>query len=183
MAAAVGLLATTVVSNPGCGGSTAAVGASPAGAPPGDGAVQLTVSRPDAAPIQLARLRGQRTLLFLFATFDGMSQASLRPLSRFVRDHPEVQVIGIAVQPNAEHLVDAWIHALEPPFPVGFDADGGIALGTSGLGELEKIPTVMLLDERGRVAARHTGFVSQRSLERMLLRGSRSAPEGAGTNP
>jgi len=149
-----------------CGGSQEAVGHSdpePERVP-----VELELRTPDGVWIHVGGLRGRPVLLYLFATFDGVSQAALRPISRFVRHHPDVHVVGISVQPEARQLLDAWATALEPPFPVTYDPEERILDGTSDLGEVDRIPTYVLLDERGYEATRHVGFGGQRRLDRML---------------
>jgi hypothetical protein len=86
-----------------------------------------------------------------------------------VRAHPEVDVVAVAVQPDAQPLADAWQAALEPPFLVTFDPEDRIAMGTSQLGQLEAVPTYVLLDVDGREADRHVGFASLNKLEHMLV--------------
>lgn len=159
----------------GCGASrpAEAVGTTSGEEPPVP--VELELRTPAGVPIFLGDLRGRPVLIFVFATFDGVSQASLRPLSRFVRHHPEVQVIGIAVQPGAETLLDAWAHALSPPFTVTYDPHERISTGTSDLGGVDQIPTYVLLDSRGLEVDRHVGFASERKLDRMLFDAGRRA--------
>ena len=163
-----GALVIASVLTLGCGGGAAeaAVGVSTGSRAPTP--VELELRTPDGAFVDVGDLRGAPALLFLFATFDGVSQAALAPLRRFVRHHPDVPVVGIAVQPDAAMLVDAWSLALAPPFTVTYDPNGVIAEGTSDLGQVEAVPTYVLLDARGLVTERHVGFASQRKLDRML---------------
>ncbi len=140
--------------------------------------VELELRTPAGVPIFLGDLRGKPVLLFVFATFDGVSQASLRPLGRFVRHHPDVHVIGIAMQPEAETLLDAWAHALGPPFTVAYDPRDRLSMGTSDLGAVDRVPTYVLIDAAGYEVDRHVGFASERKLERMLLdAGARARPQ------
>jgi len=153
-----------------CGGSSA----------DSEGAVGVSTAQAAQAPIELALrtsqgtfvdvgdLRGKPVVLFLFATFDGMSQAALRPLSRFYRQHPEVHVIGIAVQPNPQMLLDPYVSALAVPFTVTYDPEERILPGTSMLGRVRVVPTYIVLDAHGFIRARHQGFASESKLERLL---------------
>lgn len=151
---------------------------------PAPGPVELELRTPEGVPVFVGDLRDKPVLLFFFATFDGVSQASLRPLSRFVRHHPDVHVLGIALQPDAETLLDAWAHALEPPFLVTYDPRGSVSAGTSDLGTVDQIPTYVLLDADGREIDRHVGYASQNSLDRMLIRaGRRVQPEPDADEP
>ena len=178
-----GLLAVSLcVAACGGGGSAERVGVSnddPAPRP-----VELELRTPDGVPVFVGDLRDKPVLVFFFATFDGMSQASLRPLSRFVRHHPDVHVLGIAVQPDAESLLDAWAHALEPPFVVTYDPRGTVSAGASDFGTIDQIPTYVLLDANGYEVDRHVGFASQNRLDRMLLlAGPRAEPEPDADEP
>lgn len=161
----------------GCGGaSTERVGVTDQDPRPQP--VELELRTPEGVPLHVGDLRGEPVLLYFFATFDGMSQAALRPLSRFVRHHPEVHVVGIALQPDAEALLDAWAHALDPPFVVAYDPRGRVSEGTSDLGVVDQIPTFVLLDPEGYEIDRHVGFASQNKLDRMLYAaGRRASPQ------
>lgn len=165
----------------GCGGETAErVGVTDNEPPPQP--VELELRTHDGVPVFVGDLRGKPVLLFLFATFDGVSQAELRPLSRFVRHHPEVHVIAIAMQPDPEELVAAWAHALAPPFTVTFDPRDRISTGTSDLGTVGTVPTFIVLDADGMEVARREGWASERQLDRMV-EGLRVTEEAAAPPP
>lgn len=114
--------------------------------------------------MELANLRGRPVLLFVFATFDAVSQAVLKSLRPFVSQHPEIIVVGIAAQPRAGPLVEAWAYALDPPFPVGADPYGGVENGESVLGHIDRVPTFIVYDEAGYEIARDTGLLSEAEL-------------------
>jgi hypothetical protein len=122
----------------------------------------------DGRWLELADLRGKPVLLFVFATFDAVSQASLKSLRPFVPQHPEVLVVGIAAQPRAAQLVEAWDYALDPPFVVGADPYGRVENGESTLGKIETVPTYILYDERGYEIDRTTGLVTEGDLARLV---------------
>ncbi len=130
-------------------------------------AIELGLRRPDGDWIHLGDLRGQPLFVFLFATFDGVSQASLRPLSRFRRTHDDVHMVGIAAQPDANQLLDPYERALQPPFPLTYDPQHDVHHGTSVLGRIEQIPTLIVYDENGFEVERYVGFPSERTLERL----------------
>ncbi|MFK7985711.1 MAG: TlpA family protein disulfide reductase [Sandaracinaceae bacterium] len=167
----------------GCGGSDTArsdgpprggIGISGEGtagdeAPPrAEGAIELTLRRADGTFLDVGELRGNVTLLYVFATFDGISQMLLHPLRQVAERHPDVQIVGIAAQPSARLLVDAYVHALSPPFAVTYDPEDTVQAGTSALGAIEVVPVVILLDEGGAEVERHTGFMSIERMEEML---------------
>lgn len=138
-------------------------------------ALEMTLRTPDGDWIHIGDLRGQPLLLFVFATWDGVSQAALRPVSRFARAHDDVNVLGVAAQPDAATLIDAYEHALEPPFLMTYDPEQNVHQGTSPLGPIDVVPTLIMLDARGLEVGRHVGFPNTNTLpnlrEEALSRG------------
>jgi len=134
-------------------------------------AIELELTGTDGNALSVGSLRGQCTLLFLFATFDGTSQASLRPLRAFVRAHPEVHVVAVAVEDDPSVLADAWEHALSPPFPVTYDPSGAVLEGTSSLGRIASVPRFRLLDATGQSAAEFVGYPVPGALDALLASG------------
>jgi len=131
--------------------------------------IELTLRGTTGEWIHLGDLRGKPVLLFLMATFDGVSQAALRPTSRFVRHHgSELHVLGVAVQPNPQPLLVPYVDALQPPFPFTYQMEGTIGEGTSPLGQLEAIPTYVMIDAYGVEVDRHVGFPNTSTLDIML---------------
>ena len=130
--------------------------------------LDLGIRLSDGRWLELADLRGVPVLLFVFATFDAVSQASLKSLRPFVPQHPELLVIGVAAQPRATQLVDAWAYALDPPFPVGADPTGQVENGESMLGKIETVPTFILFDAEGRELDRTTGLLSEGDLAELV---------------
>lgn len=130
--------------------------------------LDLGIRLSDGRWVELADLRGTPVLVFVFATFDAVSQASLKSLRPFVPQHPEVVVVGIAAQPRATQLVEAWDYALDPPFPVGADPYGRVENGESMLGKIETVPTYILFDANGYEIDRTTGLLSEGDLARLV---------------
>lgn len=156
-----------------CGGAPSH-GASPVGAAGADGtgavegSIELALRRADGEFVDVGELRGQPVLLFVFATFDGVSQAVLRPLRALAERHPELRIVGIAAQPGARLLVEAYESALRPPFVVTYDPEETVSEGTSPLGAIEAVPTFIVLDRRGRAVARQVGFADEARLRELV---------------
>ncbi|MFT5355433.1 MAG: peroxiredoxin [Polyangiales bacterium] len=146
----------------GCGGALGSVGSSNRAAEAR--ALEMTLRTPAGDWIHLGDLRGQPVLLFVFATWDGVSQAALRPVSRFARAYDDVHVLGVAAQPDAALLIDAYEHALDPPFPMTYDPEQNVHAGTSPLGSIEVVPTLIMLDAYGVEVGRHVGFPNTNTL-------------------
>lgn len=130
--------------------------------------LDLGIRLSDGRWLELADLRGTPVLLFVFATFDAVSQASLKSLRPFVPQHPGVLVIGVAAQPRAAPLVEAWAYALDPPFVVGADPYGTVENGESVLGKIETVPTYVLYNAEGYEIDRTTGLLSEGDLVKFV---------------
>lgn len=135
---------------------------------PTEGSVELTLRLPDGSYLEVGEQRGNTVLLYVFATFDAVSQMLLNPLRNVAERNPDVRIIGIAAQPSARLLVDAYVHALNPPFPITYDPRESVRSGESTLGPLDAIPTIIVLDHRGVEVARHTGFADEAQIQALL---------------
>jgi peroxiredoxin len=159
-----------------CGGSKAASG-QPIGATgdtPEPSAVRLNLETPDGETIEIEALRGKRVLLFFFTTYDIASQVEMERLVSFASRHPEIEVVGVALQPNAATLLALYRDYLEIPFPVTHDPSGRLQEGLSDLGLIGTVPSYVLLDEAGRVIGRHAGATTAEVIG-SLIRGDRRA--------
>jgi len=130
--------------------------------------LDLGIRLSDGRWLELADLRGTPVLVFVFATFDAVSQASLKSLRPFVPQHPGLVVIGVAAQPRAAPLVEAWAYALDPPFVVGADPYGKVENGESVLGKIEAVPTYVLYNAEGFEIDRTTGLLSEGDLAKFV---------------
>jgi hypothetical protein len=137
-------------------------------APQSRARLELGIRLSDGRWLELGDLRGAPVLLFVFATFDAVSQASLKSLRPFVPQHPEVIVVGVAAQPRAAQLVEAWSYALDPPFVVGADPYGRVENGESVLGKIEAVPTYILYDAEGYEIDRASGLLSEGDLAKLV---------------
>ena len=153
---------------PACGGPQhqAALGETHAARVPG--AIDLSLRMANGRVVELADQRGSKVLLVVLATYDGVSQAAMRSVSRFARDHQDVLVLGIVAEPDAERFVPLYEETLALPFALTYDPTSSITTGTSDLGPLEAVPSFYVLDAEGRIARRHVGFMSERDLDHFV---------------
>jgi hypothetical protein len=119
----------------------------------------------DGRRFALSQLRGRPLLLFLFTTYDNASQLALTPLTTFLQAHPDLAALGIAAQPDPSALLPLYRDALDLHMPLAYEVDPQIVAGDSMLGPIETVPTYVLLDAGGRIAARHTGALTGEQLE------------------
>src|SRR5689334_4784054 len=89
-------LATIAV---GCGGAATTIGG-PTG-PSTETPVSLQLTTTDGRIVELADQRGGLVLLFVLATYDGLSQAAIRPVSRFTREANDTVVLGVVAERDA----------------------------------------------------------------------------------
>jgi hypothetical protein len=127
--------------------------------------VDLTLVGTDGRRFALSQLRGKPLLLFVFTTYDDVSQLALTPLTSFLAQHPDLPAIGIAAQPGPAALLPLYRDALDVRIPLAYEADPQLVAGDSMLGRIETVPSYVLLDARGRIAARHSGPMTHRELE------------------
>ncbi|MDW8245444.1 MAG: hypothetical protein RMJ84_02595 [Sandaracinaceae bacterium] len=145
-------------------------------APKALGPIALRLRRSDGVLIDLSRERERPSLLVVIATFDGVSQAAMRPLARFARHNPQVRVIAVLAQPNAETFAPLFKEALNLPFEVAWDPENQIIRGAS-LGPIEAVPSYFYLSPKGVVEQSHTGYLDEIGLERF---GKAVAPSAEG---
>lgn len=113
--------------------------------------LELELARTDGSRFDLGSLRGKPLLLFLFATYDEASQFDLVPLTRIAESEPDVTVIGVALQPEADKFLRLFKRSLQVPFELFYDPDNALLGGSSALGRLPGIPAVIAIDKEGRV--------------------------------
>lgn len=130
--------------------------------------IELTLRTGTNEFIDLGELRDAPTFVFLFATYDELSQAAVLAVSRFRRTHPEVHVVGIAAQPDAAQMLEPYALALNIDFPLTYEPEDKLLRGETPLGRIEGIPGVFVIDRRGVIVERAYGFQSEGALERML---------------
>ncbi len=146
----------------GCGGGAATVGG-PTG-PSADQPIELQLTTTEGRIVELSDQRGGLVLLFVLATYDGLSQAEVRPVSRFTREANDTVVLGVVAERDAPSFAPIYADALDPPYTVVYDAQASITAGTSQLGELPGVPTFYMIDAHGIVVDRRTGYLTEQDL-------------------
>jgi hypothetical protein len=122
----------------------------------------------DGEPLHLSELRGRPLLVFIFTTFDEVCQLALLPLSQAPARHPQLQLLGVAAQPDPQRLLPLYRDALAVEFPLAYDPAQRVVAGDSPLGPLDTVPAYVLLDAGGRVVARHVGALDGAGLDELL---------------
>lgn len=153
----------------GCGSAASAgVGSSHAERP--EGPVDLSLVASNGARLELESQRGGVVLLFVVSTYDGVCQAAITPVSSFTLTHLDTVVLAVIAQPDADTFASLYAETFAPPYTVAYEPEDTITLGTSDLGELEAVPTFVMLDAHGVVADTHVGWITDERLEAMYRR-------------
>ena len=128
----------------------------------------------DGSVITHETTRGRVTALLFVTTFDLPSQAAARQLAEVQRSHvPRFNAAAIAIE-SAENatLVGVFRDTLALPYPVGI-ADQLELQALPVFANVDRVPTLILLDREGRPTHRHHGLFEPAALE-SWLRGTES---------
>ncbi|NUQ75095.1 MAG: TlpA family protein disulfide reductase [Polyangiaceae bacterium] len=170
----------------GCGSSEPAVKTPPVpAAPKARGApVAFELATIDNKPLSTATLAGRFSVIAFLATYDMASQAQARFIAELVRSHkPRINAAAIILElPENKPMVEAFVAALEPPYPVAM-ADRLTLAGEGPFRGLHHVPSVVILDREGREAFRRIGLTEVSTLEEVLRDIERTSPPAAVLSP
>jgi hypothetical protein len=112
----------------------------------------------DDRPVNSASTRGAPTVIAFAATWDLMSQAQVDFLVTMAKhDGASVHYALVALQePKDRELVEVYAQKLNVEFPVAL-ADAATIAGGGSFGDVHNVPTVVVLDARGRLVWLHPG--------------------------
>lgn len=130
--------------------------------------LELSLTRTDGQRSELSAWRGHRVLLFLFATYDEASQYEFVPLEQLMASERELQVLGVALQPEAATFLRLFKRALVVPFELFYDADNQLLQKQTALGALRGIPAFVALDAEGRIRGVHYGVATRDQLQALV---------------
>lgn len=113
----------------------------------------------DERPVSSEAFRGKPAVLVFLTTWDMASQAEVGIVSRMAeRDGDKVRYAIVALHEKHEReLVENYARALKVTFPVAL-GDSESRVGRGPLGDVHAIPTVLVLDARGRIVQKHVGI-------------------------
>lgn len=126
------------------------------------------MTRSDGQRVELSAMSGRPRLLFLFATYDEASQFALVPITRLAETEKRVQVIGLALQPDAKTFIKLFKEALSLPFDLYCDPDNHVLQKQTALGALLRVPALVALDAEGRIRGVHYGVANQEELQTLV---------------
>ncbi len=143
--------------------------------------VELTGTSFEDEPVDVADFRGQAVLLNTWYAACPPCRAEAPDLVA-ADERDDVQVIGINSRDDA-----ATALAFDRTFSVGYpsidDGDGKATAQLQGLVSINAVPTSLILDAEGRVAARIVGSVEPSTLTALLDAAASSAVASGGAAP
>jgi thiol-disulfide isomerase/thioredoxin len=117
-------------------------------------APDFTLPDTSGAAVQLSSLRGKPVVLNFWATWCGPCRVELPSFAAFAQSHPEIPVLGIAVESGDAVRLAAAKRALGIPYPV-LIADTQVVRDYA----ITSFPTTVILDADGRIRRSQTGIV------------------------
>jgi hypothetical protein len=124
----------------------------------------------DGSVVTGENTRGRVTALLFVTTYDLPSQVAARRLGEVASSHtPRVNAVAIVLE-AAENapLVDVFRSSLRLRYPVAI-ADVVELRGSAAFNNVDRVPTLVLLDRQGRQVRRHFGSFEAQKL-RVWLR-------------
>lgn len=119
--------------------------------------------------------RGRSTALLFVTTYDLPSQAEAQMLRDVVRRHkPRANAAIVMMEaPRAAPLAQVWADSIGLDLPIAM-ASPTLLAGESELGRILGVPTLIVLDRRGRIVARLEGAQGQEQIARALAKADAS---------
>jgi hypothetical protein len=119
--------------------------------------------------VDAASTRGRSTVILFVTTFDLASQAQARYLNELLREHtPRANGAAVVLEPPKHRiLAEAFRTSLRLSYPVAL-ANPATLAGNGPFGAIDAVPTLVVLDRRGRPVFRNTGAVSKQQMDAAL---------------
>ena len=129
--------------------------------------VSLRLAVLDGGEVALADFRGRPVVIHAFTTWSLAATGDAEQLIALHRAQGDggAVVLGLALDLEGYAVVSPWRKALDVPYLVAL-ADDGVRTGGTALGQLDTVPTTIVLDRSGVIAHR---------LERPLADGEAAA--------
>ena len=126
----------------------------------------FTFGTVDGGELSSDTTRGRTTVLLFVTTYDLPSQAEAQLLRDVVRTRKPRVNAGIVMMepPQSAALAQVWRDAIKLDLPVAM-ASPSLLAGDSPLGRVAGVPTLVVLDRRGRLVLRREGALSRTQIE------------------
>jgi peroxiredoxin len=118
-------------------------------------APNFTLEDVDGEAVSLTDFRGSQVIVNFWGTWCGPCKAELPGLNRFARNHPEVVVLGLAVDSGTPAQLKVAAAELGIPFEV-LDCTARVKRQYG----VTKVPTTFLIDADGVLSKSHVGVIT-----------------------
>ena len=123
----------------------------------------------DGEPLSLADFSGRIVVVNVWGSWCGPCRAETPELVRVAREHADrgVRFLGIDTR-DSQAGAQAFVRRFKVPYPSLFDADGRALLPLTQLIPTAAVPSTLVVDADGNVAARVIGRVTYTTLNGLL---------------
>lgn len=153
----------------GCGGAKTEEPPPGASIVPARPAAAFAFESLDARPVSSAAFAGKPVVLAFIATWDLLSQAQVRYLVEMdKRDQGKVVYAAVCLQESKDReLIEVYRSTVGITFPMAI-ADRGTLAGGGAFGDVQSVPTVLVLDGDGHVRFQKVGLVKSDEIRAAL---------------
>lgn len=131
--------------------------------------LQFTFGTLDGGELSSDTTRGRTTALLFATTYDLPSQAEAQLLRDVIATHRPLANAAVVMlePPQSAPLVQVWQSSIRLPLPVAMATPSLIA-GESQLGRITGVPSLLVLDRRGRLTSRSEGGLTREQISQLL---------------
>lgn len=139
-------------------------------------APELVGTTLDGYRFDLADLVGHVVVVNVWGSWCAPCRAEAPDLARLARETADrgVRFVGIDTRDN-DSAARAFVRTYDVPYPSVVDSDGQLLVGFGSLIPLSAVPSTVVIDADGRVAAKVVGRVTYSTLRGLVMHELRSA--------
>lgn len=136
--------------------------------------IQFTLGTLDGRELSSDTTRGRTTALLFVTTYDLPSQAEAQLLRDVLATHRPLANGAIVMMeaPRAAELAQVWATSIGLELPIAM-ASPSLMSGDSELGQIAGVPTLIVLDRRGRLVDKREGALTREQIADALTRAER----------
>lgn len=127
-----------------------------------ESAAAFEIPLKEGGTFRLADHKGEKVLLTFWASWCAPCRKELPALSTWAKSHPGVTVLAVNVDRTSADA-EGFLRKVSFDLPVAYDPDAK-RLGQYGV---MSMPTMLLFDEEGALAWRHTGYGEEKGLSEL----------------